>query len=180
MTSRSLRGRSPGCRRDPGSDRLGAGDAAWRATSGAGNDVCSPRDSARRVAPGSGACVVAPSCGHESTTASLLACAGPGATPAWASAAQTPTRAQVRRLREVYRSAGWPCQDTMELELLAAGWLCRERDADGRERLRLTDAGVQPRLLAWPRTAPFAMRMKPWWRAPPRSCSAPAASPGRA
>lgn len=53
-----------------------------------------------------------------------------------------PTRAQTRRLREIYRSAGWPCQDSLELELLAAGWLERLRDADGRERLRLTDAGV--------------------------------------
>jgi hypothetical protein len=26
-----------------------------------------------------------------------------------------------RRLREVYRSAGWPCQDLVEVELLAAG-----------------------------------------------------------
>jgi len=54
-----------------------------------------------------------------------------------------PTRAQTRRLREIYRSAGWPCQDSLELELLAAGWLERLRDADGRERLRLSDAGVQ-------------------------------------
>jgi hypothetical protein len=53
-----------------------------------------------------------------------------------------PSRAQVRRLREVYRSAGWPCQDTLELELLALGWLTRERDAEGRERLRLSDAGI--------------------------------------
>jgi hypothetical protein len=53
-----------------------------------------------------------------------------------------PTRAQTRRLREIYRSAGWPCQDSLELELLAAGWLERLREADGRERLRLTDAGV--------------------------------------
>lgn len=54
-----------------------------------------------------------------------------------------PTRAQTRRLRELYRSAGWPCQDSLELELLAAGWLERLQDADGRERLRLTEAGVQ-------------------------------------
>ncbi len=54
----------------------------------------------------------------------------------------SPSRPQVRRLREIYRSAGWPCQDTLELELLAAGWLERERDAQGRERLRLTEAGV--------------------------------------
>jgi hypothetical protein len=54
----------------------------------------------------------------------------------------SPTRAQTRRLREIYRSAGWPCQDSLELELLAAGWLERLREPDGRERLRLSDAGV--------------------------------------
>jgi len=47
-----------------------------------------------------------------------------------------------RRLREVWRSAGWPCQDLIEVELLAAGLLQRERDRDGRESLRLTDAGI--------------------------------------
>jgi hypothetical protein len=45
-------------------------------------------------------------------------------------------------LREVWRSAGWPCQDTVEIELLAAGLLERQRHADGRETLRVTDAGV--------------------------------------
>ncbi len=48
-----------------------------------------------------------------------------------------------RRLREIWRSAGWPCQDMLELELLAAGLLERLRDADGRDTLRVTDAGVQ-------------------------------------
>lgn len=47
-----------------------------------------------------------------------------------------------RRLREIWRSAGWPCQDMVEAELLAAGLLQRLRDGDGRETLRLTDAGV--------------------------------------
>ena len=47
-----------------------------------------------------------------------------------------------RRLREVYRSAGWPCQDGVEVELLAAGLLQRERDALGHETIRLTDAGI--------------------------------------
>ncbi len=47
-----------------------------------------------------------------------------------------------RRLREVWRSAGWPCQDMVEVELLAAELLERVRDADGRETLRVTDAGV--------------------------------------
>lgn len=48
-----------------------------------------------------------------------------------------------RRLREVWRSAGWPCQDLVEVELLAAGWLERVRDDAGRETLRVTDTGLQ-------------------------------------
>lgn len=48
-----------------------------------------------------------------------------------------------RRLREIWRSAGWPCQDLIEVELLAAGLLQRQRDGEGRESLRVTDAGIQ-------------------------------------
>jgi hypothetical protein len=48
-----------------------------------------------------------------------------------------------RRLREIYRSAGWPCQDTVEIELLAAGLLDRVHAPSGHESLRVTDAGVQ-------------------------------------
>ncbi|NRF69358.1 hypothetical protein HLB44_20370 [Aquincola sp. S2] len=47
-----------------------------------------------------------------------------------------------RRLRELWRSAGWPYQDLVELELIAAGLLSRERDGHGRETVRVTDAGV--------------------------------------
>jgi hypothetical protein len=47
-----------------------------------------------------------------------------------------------RRLREVWRSAGWPCHDAIELDLLAAGLLQRCWDAQGRETLRVTDAGI--------------------------------------
>ncbi len=47
-----------------------------------------------------------------------------------------------RRLREVWRSAGWPCQDMVEVELLAVGWLARVRSNSGHETLRVTDAGV--------------------------------------
>lgn len=47
-----------------------------------------------------------------------------------------------RRLREIWRSAGWPCQDTVEIELLAAGLLERVRQPSGHETLRVTDAGV--------------------------------------
>ena len=47
-----------------------------------------------------------------------------------------------RRLREVWRSAGWPCRDPIELDLIAAGLLERRHDTDGRETLRVTEAGV--------------------------------------
>ena len=47
-----------------------------------------------------------------------------------------------RRLREVYRSAGWPCQDSVEVELVAAGLLVRERGPLGHETLRVSDAGI--------------------------------------
>ena len=48
-----------------------------------------------------------------------------------------------RRLRDIWRSAGWPCQDLVEVELLAAGLLERLRDGHGRETLRVTDAGIE-------------------------------------
>jgi hypothetical protein len=51
--------------------------------------------------------------------------------------------ARRRRLREVWRSAGWPCHDAIELELLASGLLCRHWDEAGRETLRVTEAGLQ-------------------------------------
>ena len=47
-----------------------------------------------------------------------------------------------RRLREVWRSAGWPCQDMIEVELLVAGLLERVRDHQGCETLRVSDAGL--------------------------------------
>lgn len=52
------------------------------------------------------------------------------------------TAAHARRLREIWRSAGWPCHDLVEVELLAAGLLERVRHATGHETLRVTDAGV--------------------------------------
>lgn len=64
-----------------------------------------------------------------------------------------------RRLHEVWRSAGWPCHDAIELDLPAAAVLSRHRDAEGRERLRVTDAGI-PLLAATRRRnrAAFAAR----------------------
>ena len=53
------------------------------------------------------------------------------------------TAAHRRRLRDVYRSAGWPCLDAIEIELLAAGLLARVMRPSGHETLRVTDAGLQ-------------------------------------
>ncbi|MDB5884543.1 MAG: hypothetical protein JWR74_714 [Polaromonas sp.] len=51
-------------------------------------------------------------------------------------------RAHARRLREIYRSAGWPCQDMLEVELLAGGMLERVACPAGHETLRVSDAGI--------------------------------------
>ena len=51
-------------------------------------------------------------------------------------------RSHARRLREIYRSAGWPCQDPLEIELLAAGMLERVRSPLGHETLSVTEAGL--------------------------------------
>ncbi len=52
-------------------------------------------------------------------------------------------RIHAQRLREVYRSAGWPYQDVVEIDLLAAGLLERVSNASGHEVVRVTDAGIQ-------------------------------------
>lgn len=51
-------------------------------------------------------------------------------------------RIHARRLRQVYRSAGWPSLDVVEIELLAAGLLERQ-SLDGHDYVRVTDAGIQ-------------------------------------
>ena len=51
-------------------------------------------------------------------------------------------KAHARRLRDIYRSAGWPCQDPLEIELIAAGMLDRVRTLAGHESLRVTEAGL--------------------------------------
>ena len=51
-------------------------------------------------------------------------------------------RTHARRLREIYRSAGWPCRDMVEVELLAGQMLERVASLAGHETLRVTDAGV--------------------------------------
>ncbi len=52
------------------------------------------------------------------------------------------TRAHARRLRDVHRSAGWPTQDAIEIDLLAAGLLQQVEHAGGANTLRLTEAGI--------------------------------------
>ncbi len=47
-----------------------------------------------------------------------------------------------RRLHAIWRSAGWPCHDGLELDLLACGALSRHWDDQGRETLRVTAAGI--------------------------------------
>lgn len=52
------------------------------------------------------------------------------------------SRRHHQRLREVYRSAGWPVHDPLEVDLLAAGLLQRVFSHAGHESLRVTDAGL--------------------------------------
>lgn len=53
------------------------------------------------------------------------------------------SRTHMRRLRQMYRSAGWPCLDAIEIDLLHAGLLERIRvEAGQSEFLRVTDAGI--------------------------------------
>jgi len=51
-------------------------------------------------------------------------------------------RIHAQRLREVYRSAGWPYQDVVEIDLLAAGLLERTTHGNGHDLVRVTDAGI--------------------------------------
>ncbi|MBP9904151.1 MAG: hypothetical protein KBF66_01240 [Rhodoferax sp.] len=52
-------------------------------------------------------------------------------------------RSHAQRLREVFRSAGWPYQDVIEIDLLGAGLLERVVSATGHLLVRVTDAGIQ-------------------------------------
>lgn len=57
-------------------------------------------------------------------------------------------RIHAQRLREVYRSAGWPYQDVVEVDLLAAGLLERVISNGGHEVVRVTDAGLSHMAIA--------------------------------
>ena len=54
-----------------------------------------------------------------------------------------PRRIHLARLMSIWRSAGWPCRDAVELDLIAAGWATLAEGAGGHETIRLTDAGIR-------------------------------------
>ena len=58
------------------------------------------------------------------------------------------TRFHRTRLMQIWRSAGWPCKDGLEIDLLAAGLIALHTAADGCETLRLTDEGIHTLALA--------------------------------
>ena len=51
-------------------------------------------------------------------------------------------RFHTKRLREVYRSAGWPFLDTVEIELIAAGLLEQVTEQTGHATVRVTASGI--------------------------------------
>lgn len=55
----------------------------------------------------------------------------------------TPSRTHLTRLMKVWRSAGWPCRDPIEIDLIAAGWVSVVITESGHETLRLTQEGIQ-------------------------------------
>ena len=47
------------------------------------------------------------------------------------------------RVMQIWRSAGWPCRDAIEIDLLAAGLVSLRVTPQGHETLHLTEAGIQ-------------------------------------
>jgi hypothetical protein len=54
-----------------------------------------------------------------------------------------PTRTHLVRLMKIYRSAGWPSRDALEIDLLGANLIRVSIAKTGHETLCLTDAGVE-------------------------------------
>lgn len=54
-----------------------------------------------------------------------------------------PSRAHLSRLMKIWRSAGWPSHDAIEIDLLAAQWVTLEPQPNGAALLRLSPAGIQ-------------------------------------
>lgn len=53
------------------------------------------------------------------------------------------TRFHRTRLMQIWRSAGWPCKDALEIDLLAAQLVALHTSPEGFETLRLTDEGIR-------------------------------------
>ncbi|MFN3440558.1 MAG: hypothetical protein ACK41V_22870 [Acidovorax sp.] len=53
------------------------------------------------------------------------------------------TRFHRTRLMQIWRSAGWPCKDGLEIDLLAAGLVALHTAPEGFETLKLTDEGIR-------------------------------------
>ena len=51
-------------------------------------------------------------------------------------------RSHRTRLMHIWRSAGWPCKDGIEIDLLAARLVALQAMPDGCETLQLTEAGI--------------------------------------
>ena len=58
------------------------------------------------------------------------------------------TRFHRTRLMQIWRSAGWPCKDGLEIDLLAAQLVVQQVSPEGFESLRLTDEGIRTLALA--------------------------------
>jgi len=58
------------------------------------------------------------------------------------------TRFHRTRLMQIWRSAGWPCKDGLEIDLLAAGLIAPHQTPEGFETLKLTDEGIRTLALA--------------------------------
>ena len=76
------------------------------------------------------------------------------------------TRLHHRRLREIYRSAGWPCCDAIEIELLAAG-LCGAAEVAARfwlgggRRVPKEEAEALLSALSWRGISSFPLQDQP-------------------
>jgi hypothetical protein len=57
------------------------------------------------------------------------------------------------RLMQIWRSAGWPCKDALEIDLLAARLVALHTSPEGCETLRLTDEGIRTLASARQRSA---------------------------
>lgn len=54
-----------------------------------------------------------------------------------------PRRVHLTRMMSIWRSAGWPCRDPIEIDLLASRWVELRAGAAGHETLHLTEAGLE-------------------------------------